>query len=120
MRSSIKEVLNSFESLADDEQRSVAEEITRRIERIGVPKDDDIWAGAPPIIAEIRQAFHAVPFQPFVVHLTDGRALRVDDNLHIAIAPYGRLVSVALDTGTFDDFPPSKIQRIEVLTPASS
>jgi hypothetical protein len=117
-RSTTKEILYSFESLADDEKRSVAEEISRRIQRLGDPKDEDIWAGVPPIIAEIRRAFHAEPFQAFVLHLSDGRALLVEDNMHIAIAPYGKRVSVAVDR-TFEEFRPEKIERVEVLASAS-
>ena len=120
MQTTVNELLLSFDALSHDEKRTVAEEISRRFAQLCSSQQEDIWAGAPPIIADIRRAFHADPFQPFILHLVDGRELLVENNLHIAIAPYGRYVAVALKKEkTLIDFPSSKIERLEVLTPAA-
>ena len=45
-------------------------------------------------IAQLRQLYYAQPFQPFVMHLADGRAITVHHPEFIAAAPNGRIVSV--------------------------
>ena len=45
-------------------------------------------------IDEIRQLIHAEPFHPFLIHLEDGRKLRVKHPDYIATSPSGRTVVV--------------------------
>jgi len=44
----------------------------------------------------------AVPFQPFEIHLADGRSLPVEHPEVLAIAPPGRTVGVGLADGTVE------------------
>ena len=45
-------------------------------------------------IDELRKIVHAVPFQPFRLHLADGRAVQVPHPDFIAIGGQGRTVIV--------------------------
>ena len=45
-------------------------------------------------IQQLRNFYDAQPFQPFVMHLADGRAIQVDSREFIASAPSGRTVIV--------------------------
>ena len=42
----------------------------------------------------IRELYKAQPFQPFVMHLADGRAIRVVNNEFMSLSPSGRTVVV--------------------------
>lgn len=44
----------------------------------------------------------ARPFQPFEIHLADGRAVNVDHPECLAISPVGRTVGVAVTDGTIE------------------
>jgi len=46
------------------------------------------------IIEKVRDFYNAQPFQPFVMHLADGRQIPVQHPEFIATAPSGRTVSV--------------------------
>ncbi len=54
------------------------------------------------IIEKLRKMHKAQPFQPFEIHLADGRLLDVSRPECLAIAPPGRTVGVALDDGTIE------------------
>ena len=45
-------------------------------------------------IEQIRGYHNATPFQPFVIHLADGRAIRVPSREFMAAAPNGRTIVV--------------------------
>jgi hypothetical protein len=45
-------------------------------------------------IETIRNFYNAQPFQPFVIHLADGRNVPVNHREFIASAPSGRTVTV--------------------------
>ncbi len=45
-------------------------------------------------IAQIRNFYNAQPFQPFVIHLADGREISVRSREYMASAPSGRTVIV--------------------------
>ena len=49
----------------------------------------------------LRELHQARPFQRFIIHLADGRSLRVDHPEMIAIAPSGRTVGVFQKDDTF-------------------
>jgi hypothetical protein len=53
-------------------------------------------------IQEIRRLYAARPFQPFSIHLADGRAIQVRLPEFMASAPRGRTVVVYQPDGTFD------------------
>jgi hypothetical protein len=46
------------------------------------------------IIEKVRDFYNAQPFQPFVMHLADGRQIPVQHPEFIATAPSGRTVTV--------------------------
>jgi hypothetical protein len=45
-------------------------------------------------IEQLRTFYNAQPFQPFVMHLADGRAIPVMHREFIASAPSGRTITV--------------------------
>ena len=51
-------------------------------------------------IEELRKIVHATPFQPFVMHIADGRAVRVPHPDFIAIGGHGRTVIVTTEDET--------------------
>ena len=53
-------------------------------------------------VDQIRKLHHATPFQPFDIHLADGRALPVEHPECLAIAPPGRTIGVGLADGTIE------------------
>ena len=54
------------------------------------------------MLEELRRLITQNPFVPFVIHMADGKALRVHTVDHIAIAPDGARVVVFNDEGTTD------------------
>ncbi|HEY3246335.1 MAG TPA: hypothetical protein VGM03_23570 [Phycisphaerae bacterium] len=53
-------------------------------------------------IEQLRKMHQATPFQPFDIHLADGRSLPVDHPEFLATDPPGRTISVGLSDGTFE------------------
>jgi len=53
-------------------------------------------------VEQIRRLHQARPFQPFEIHLADGRALPVRHPEMLAIAPAGRTIGVGLIDGTIE------------------
>jgi hypothetical protein len=51
-------------------------------------------------IDQIRKLHQAKPFQPFAIHLADGRAFPVEHPEVLAIIPPGRTIVVGLNDGT--------------------
>ena len=45
-------------------------------------------------IEQIRNLYDAQPFQPFIIHLADGRQIPVEHREFMARAPSGRTVAV--------------------------
>jgi hypothetical protein len=45
-------------------------------------------------IEQVRNVYNAQPFQPFVLHLADGRSITVPHREFMATAPSGRTVVV--------------------------
>jgi hypothetical protein len=48
-------------------------------------------------IEQLRSFRNAAPFQPFEIHLADGRSLAVDHPECLAITSTGRTIGVAVD-----------------------
>lgn len=46
-------------------------------------------------IEQLRAAYHAEPFRPFVLHLADGRQIPVHHHEFIMTVPSGRTIVVA-------------------------
>ena len=53
-------------------------------------------------IKEMQSPYRAQPFQPFVVHLADGRGIRVDHPELMALSPTGRTAVVYGKDGAFE------------------
>ena len=53
-------------------------------------------------IEQIRKVHQARPFQPFDIHLADGRSLPVPHPEFLAVTPPGRTIGVGLDDGTIE------------------
>ena len=53
-------------------------------------------------IEQLRQMHQARPFQPFEIHLADGRALPVDHPENLAYSGSGRTIGVALPDETIE------------------
>lgn len=51
---------------------------------------------------EVRTLYEAKPFTPFVMHLADGRSVRVTHPEWMAFSPSGRNVSVYQRGGSFE------------------
>jgi hypothetical protein len=62
-------------------------------------------------VDEIRAAYYAKPFKPFVVRLTDGRKLKVPKQHYLGISPVGDEIVVARD----DSFVFVKIDNVASL-----
>jgi hypothetical protein len=53
-------------------------------------------------VEQLRKMHRAQPFQPFEIHLADGRSLPVGHPEFLAINPPGRTIAVAVDDGTIE------------------
>ena len=53
-------------------------------------------------VEQLRKMHQLRPFQPFDIHLADGRSLPVDHPELLAITPPGRTIGVALKDGTIE------------------
>jgi hypothetical protein len=53
-------------------------------------------------VDQIRRLHQAKPFQPFDIHLADGRSLPVDHPEVLAVPPPGRTIGVGLSDGTIE------------------
>jgi hypothetical protein len=53
-------------------------------------------------IEQIRRLYEAQPFQPFVIHLADGREVSVPHREFIGTTPSGRTIHVALPDDSVD------------------
>lgn len=51
-------------------------------------------------VEQMRTAYQAQPFRPFVIHLADGRSLSVPSREFIMSVPSGRTIIVAQDDDT--------------------
>jgi hypothetical protein len=53
-------------------------------------------------IEQLRRAHQARPFQPFDIHLADGRSMAINHPELLAIAPPGRTIGVGHEDGTIE------------------
>jgi hypothetical protein len=53
-------------------------------------------------VEQLREMHLARPFQPFAIHLVDGRALKVEHPEMLAQAPAGRTIAVARPNGVIE------------------
>ncbi len=67
---------------------------------------------------ELRRLIKAMPFMPFTLHMTDGRAFRIPHPDHISVMVKG-LIVVQDDEGVVNLLPPLLLAGIETQTPAA-
>jgi hypothetical protein len=53
-------------------------------------------------IKEIQKVYRAQPFRPFIIHMADGRGIRVDHPEFMALSPAGRAAVVFDKDGGFE------------------
>jgi hypothetical protein len=53
-------------------------------------------------IDQLRKMHQAKPFQPFDIHLADGRSVPVEHPEMLAISPPGRTIGVGVADGTIE------------------
>jgi len=51
---------------------------------------------------ELQKVYRAQPFEPFVIHIADGRKVRVDHPDFMALSPAGRSAVVYDKSGGFE------------------
>ena len=51
---------------------------------------------------QLRRVLHAAPFEPFEIHLADGRHLTVKHRDFLALFPSGRTFIVTFDDDSFE------------------
>ncbi len=66
----------------------------------------------PVIIQEVRRLTDAEPFQPFILHLADGRRVSVQRRELLGIAPSGRTLAIFQLDDALDFVTVSEITRI--------
>jgi hypothetical protein len=70
-------------------------------------------------IEQLRQLHQARPFQPFDIHLVDGRTLPVDHPEFLAQSPSGRTIAVGRDDGTIETVDLLLVVSLKPRPPAS-
>jgi hypothetical protein len=70
-------------------------------------------------IDQIRNFYNAQPFQPFLIHLDDGRHIPVNHREFIASAPSGRTVTVYQPDDTMNVIDLLLVTDLEVRPAAS-
>ena len=64
-------------------------------------------------IEQVRNFYDAKPFQPFVIHLADGREIPVDGREFIMSAPNGRTIIVYQPDSSFNVIDPLLVTDLE-------
>jgi hypothetical protein len=67
-----------------------------------------------------RKVLRAQPFQPFTIHLADGRQMHVPHRDFVSMTPNGRTASIALPDNTFEIIDLLLVVGLEVRPPAGS
>ncbi|MDB6040362.1 MAG: hypothetical protein JWM99_4203 [Verrucomicrobiales bacterium] len=52
-------------------------------------------------LAEIKEVLHAQPFEPFVIHVADGKTFRIEHQEFAALHPGGRQLVIFTKDGSF-------------------
>ncbi len=70
-------------------------------------------------VEQLRKMHQAAPFQPFDIHLADGRSLPVNHPEVLAITPPGRTIGVGLEDGTVEIVDLLRVTSLKPRTNAS-
>ena len=71
-------------------------------------------------VQQLRAAHKAVPFQPFTVHMADGRSFRVPHPDFLSMSPGGRTVIVYEENDEFSILDLLLMSEISTALPSSS
>jgi hypothetical protein len=71
-------------------------------------------------IEQLRNLYNAQPFQPFLIHLADGRSISVRHRDFIMPAPSGRTVNVYQPDDSFNVIDLLRVTDLEVRSPAAA
>jgi hypothetical protein len=71
-------------------------------------------------IQEFRKMLAAQPFEPFIMHLADGRVLPVPHREFVLVIPNSRTVIVALEKGGFEFVDLLLVVGVEGRAPAAA
>jgi hypothetical protein len=70
-------------------------------------------------IKQLKTAYEAQPFQPFIIHLADGREVPVVSREFIMAVPSGRTVVVVQPDGRFHIIDLLQIKHLELTPPTN-
>jgi hypothetical protein len=65
-------------------------------------------------VDQVREFHNAVPFQPFVITLTDGRSIGVEDADRIAMTPSGHTIAVVVGKKALELFELSRVTGLKL------
>jgi Mg-chelatase subunit ChlI len=65
-------------------------------------------------VDQVREFHNAVPFQPFVITLTDGRSIGVEEPDRIAMTPSGRTIAVVVGKKALELFDLSRVTGLKL------
>lgn len=68
------------------------------------------WITPAMSIEDIRKLRNAAPFQPFVIHMSDGRTIPVTAKARVGIAPWGKIG--VFEGSRFHLLPPAEIAEV--------
>jgi hypothetical protein len=71
-------------------------------------------------IEQLRNAHHAQPFRPFMIHLADGRSLHVPHSEFLSYSPSGRTIIVHQADDSFNIIDLLLVTDIEVVPTGQS
>lgn len=71
-------------------------------------------------IEELRKLYTAQPFQPFLIHMADGRNIQVRHREYIMASPSGRTAHVYQPDDSFDIIDIALVTALEVGSPATT
>ncbi len=72
----------------------------------------------PSMLGQVRKAYRAEPFVPFVLHLADGRRLPVRERFYMVFPPGSRTISVAVSDEAFDFIDAALVTDLRFKRPA--
>ena len=70
------------------------------------------------MLEQVRKAYRAEPFVPFVLHMADGRKIPVPERIFMALPPGSRRITVAVSDDAFDFIDAGLVTDLKFKRPA--
>jgi hypothetical protein len=70
------------------------------------------------MLEQVRNAYRAEPFVPFVLHLADGRKIPVRERIFMMLPPGTRTITVAVSDDAFGSFDAGLVTDLKFKRPA--